>query len=389
MSLVAALGSALADFGVRWAHRPGAAVHLIECYGHDDWLAARDLGAIDAAHVDEHGRQHQVRIAATRVADELARGRTICADVSHAAGVRPLLAELAAWVPGGIEPPFAKLYVSPPGAGFAMHMDAHHVFVIQLRGRKRWRVSEPAVIAPLVGGKLDDGRAVHTWPRDGEPIVDEAGEPIAAPHELHTVELAPGDLLYVPPGAWHATEAIEDTMAISLSPPRAPALRLVMAVLEQELARRARWRRDLFRGPAGAGAVPGSIADALDGCARELAAIVGELDGTLLRRAWAMSALPPRVEPRPAAAGELRPGSMLVHTDPRGFFTIEGAEVLHVVFAGGELELPLDARGFLAELAGRPRLRADEVLRWDPRLAWDGARDLLAGLVEVGLLRIE
>lgn len=385
--LIDVLGAAFAEnFGVRCVHLPGAAVALSGCYSEDDLQALRYVEVVDSAYVDPTGRQHQSRIEPAQIADEIDRGRTICADISHAPAVQPLLEELASWVPNGVEPPFAKLYVSSPGAGFAMHMDAHHVFVIQLSGRKRWQVTDPAAVATMFGGKLAGDRPVHTWPRDGEPIVDEDGEPIPAPTELRTIELAPGDVLYMPPGAWHTTSALTRSMAVSLSPPRAPALRLVLALLEQELTRRGNWRTDLFRGPASAGPLPAGVAATLDHCAKELAEVVGAIDGTLLRRAWAMSALPPLAGSRPGARVALTRSSPLVHADLRGFFTVDARDAVHLVFAGGEVELPAEARGFVLELAKHPSFRADEALRWDPRLSWDEARDLLQELVAVGLL---
>ena len=65
-----------------------------------------------------------------------------------------LSAELAA--PVGV-----NAYATPPAnRGFATHYDTHDVFVLQVAGRKRWRVHEPVVPDPLErqasGGRPDE-----------------------------------------------------------------------------------------------------------------------------------------------------------------------------------------------------------------------------------------
>ncbi len=41
-------------------------------------------------------------------------------------------------------------YITPPqNRGFAPHYDVHDVFVLQVSGRKRWRLHEPIVRHPL------------------------------------------------------------------------------------------------------------------------------------------------------------------------------------------------------------------------------------------------
>ena len=77
-------------------------------------------------------------------------------------------------------------YLSPAAAkGLELHFDFHDVFVLQLDGRKRWRVWEP----------LDRTRQpVRTGPRMPMPTFDELGEPAL------DLTLAAGDCLYLPAG---------------------------------------------------------------------------------------------------------------------------------------------------------------------------------------------
>jgi lysine-specific demethylase/histidyl-hydroxylase NO66 len=81
-------------------------------------------------------------------------------------------------------PTQVNAYVTPPGSqGFAAHEDSHDVFVLQAFGRKRWEVWE---------------RGVRLDPKEAEPLPP-----------THSIELRPGDCLYIPEGAAHAARTQE------------------------------------------------------------------------------------------------------------------------------------------------------------------------------------
>jgi hypothetical protein len=86
-------------------------------------------------------------------------------------------------------------YVTPAGnRGFATHYDTHDVFVLQVAGRKRWRIHPPVVADPLErqpwGGRALEVSAAAT----GDPVIDAV--------------FAPGDALYLPRGWLHSAEAV-------------------------------------------------------------------------------------------------------------------------------------------------------------------------------------
>lgn len=86
-------------------------------------------------------------------------------------------------------------YLSPVAArGLELHFDFHDVFVVQLDGRKRWRVWEPLARTrnPVRGAAKIPG-----------PTFDELGEP------LLDLTLEQGDCLYLPRGFPHAAETVE------------------------------------------------------------------------------------------------------------------------------------------------------------------------------------
>ena len=89
-------------------------------------------------------------------------------------------------------------YITPPqNRGFAPHYDVHDVFVLQVSGRKHWRIHAPVVTDPLDNQNWEKSRAAVAAQAEGEPLID--------------CVLEPGDALYLPRGTIHAAEALGDT----------------------------------------------------------------------------------------------------------------------------------------------------------------------------------
>jgi hypothetical protein len=109
-------------------------------------------------------------------------------------------------------------HVTPPHArGLAPHHDYHDVFVVQISGRKRWVVHEPAVEAPLFR-ELPSGAAVRERAQE-QPVLD-------------TV-IGPGDVLYLPRGMVHAASTEDETsIHISIGVPPLTRYDLVSHFLE-------------------------------------------------------------------------------------------------------------------------------------------------------------
>ena len=135
----------------------------------------------------------------------------------------------------------ANAYCTPAGAqGFAVHHDTHDVLVLQVSGRKRWRIYAPVAELPL---------------KDQRWSADDAAA-VGAP--LHDITLRAGDTLFVPRGWPH--EAISDDAAslhvtVGLHPPtRLDALRAALG----ECADDVEFRRTLDAG----GELPAELARA-------------------------------------------------------------------------------------------------------------------------------
>ncbi|RCV56124.1 cupin domain-containing protein [Marinitenerispora sediminis] len=81
--------------------------------------------------------------------------------------------------------------------GFGVHWDDHDVIVLQVSGRKRWRIYGMTRVAPLYADMEFD----HEAPTD--------------PIDEFTME--PGDILHVPRGCWHAAAASEGEPSLHLT----------------------------------------------------------------------------------------------------------------------------------------------------------------------------
>jgi lysine-specific demethylase/histidyl-hydroxylase NO66 len=148
-----------------------------------------------------------------RVAEELARGATLVLQALHlhwpaaALYCRALEASLGC-------PVQANAYLTPATSrGFAVHHDTHDVFVLQVSGRKSWRVYEPVLELPL---------KQQRWSaRLGDP-----GPPV----DEFTLEA--GQTLYLPRGWPHEATTSEDEslhLTIGLHPTtRMDALRMAL-----------------------------------------------------------------------------------------------------------------------------------------------------------------
>ena len=148
-----------------------------------------------------------------RVAEEFARGATLVLQALHLYWPAAALycRELEKWLGCPVQ---ANAYQTPAAArGFAVHHDTHDVFVLQVAGRKRWRVYEPVLELPLSGQRWS--------PQLGDP-----GEAI------RDFTLEAGDTLYLPRGWPHEATTSQDEslhLTIGMHPPtRLDALRAAL-----------------------------------------------------------------------------------------------------------------------------------------------------------------
>ncbi|MEU4567819.1 cupin domain-containing protein [Micromonospora sp. NPDC023956] len=132
-----------------------------------------------------------------RILEQYADGATLVLQGLHRTW--PALIDLARDLGLAVGQPLqVNAYLTPPGnQGFATHYDTHDVFVLQVDGRKRWRIHPPVLPDPLErqpwGGRADEVSATA----EGAAALD--------------VVLAPGDALYLPRGWLHSAQAQESS----------------------------------------------------------------------------------------------------------------------------------------------------------------------------------
>ena len=97
-------------------------------------------------------------------------------------------------------------YLSPPAAVGVLHFDRQHNFFFQKQGSKRWFVSAKAAVENPYENLVFPG-----VPQSFFDDMKSRGYEIALPRECGriTFELNPGDVLYVPPGFYHAPETLD------------------------------------------------------------------------------------------------------------------------------------------------------------------------------------
>jgi hypothetical protein len=133
-----------------------------------------------------------------RAISAFAAGATVVLQALHQ--THPPLATFCRLLEGELgQPVQTNAYFTPRGSqGLPVHHDTHDVFCLQVAGRKRWLVYEPALELPL--------RDQRYRPELGEP-----GEPML------DLVLEPGDTLYMPRGWLHqALTSDEDSLHLTV-----------------------------------------------------------------------------------------------------------------------------------------------------------------------------
>ena len=197
-------------------------------------------------------------------------------------------------------------YVTPAqNTGFGDHYDVHDVFVLQVEGRKQWRIRPPVHPLPLRDQPWTDHRSSVEQAATREPLIE-------------TV-LEPGDCLYLPRGYLHSATALGEVsthLTIGIHP--WTRQHLAEEVLHVALARAAEdpaLRRSL---PLGVDAAdPGQWAGDLELVRAALLRALGEVDPSDLQPALtrrvrgAQRAAPVRPLAQVRTAGALRPDQQL------------------------------------------------------------------------------
>lgn len=234
----------------RWPERPawshGAPARLGELreLGELDRvfdLASRSRSHLKAILAGRHHETNELDVNHAQALDLYDAGATIACNEIHR--WHPPVADWASKLAQELGLPAhlcgCNLYMSPPEKGLAMHFDDHEVFVVQLAGRKRWR------LAPNRAARFPTRNSGRCF--SGELTLYASGRPPSRMPPGPTVEMKPGSVLFVPRGYWHTTRALEPSISLSFGIRPPTWLALLRDWLSFELIREVDWREPAWR----------------------------------------------------------------------------------------------------------------------------------------------
>jgi len=191
---------------------------------------------LKASSRDRDGWNVETRIQPEQAEKMYRAGMTICASVLDESG--PIGEVIKAYRSGitTAAPPHVNCYYSPDARGYGLHFDTHPVWILQVAGSKHWTVSyEPGVKNPPFNVIFPPGRDRIKLPwitLDRPDVGDRA--------QFMDVQLNPGDVLYMPAGAWHAARADGSSLALTVAMGRIGTLDLLNFIIGQTVSQRLR-----------------------------------------------------------------------------------------------------------------------------------------------------
>jgi ribosomal protein L16 Arg81 hydroxylase len=255
--------------------------------------------------------------------------------------------------------------------GFDVHWDDHDVMVLQVAGRKHWKIYGVTEKFPI-----KNSVEIRSAPPDCDPVWDGL--------------LNQGDVLYMPRGWWHiAIPCDEPTMHLTIGlryPTGLDILRFVTQELEQDV----RMRMDFPLADGG-----GAAADVMKGVGDAVASAIRDpnlLDRFLkLQRAMA--------SPRPAlglpwsATPQVLPesdASVITFATGRGIELENGNDTLSVAFNGKALTFAAEAKPLFDFLAIQPHMSVGDFCnRFAAEYEHETLRQFLADLVKHGVIVVK
>ena len=139
------------------------------------------------------------------------------------------------------------VYGAKPGSGAAWHWDAGANFVVQLAGVKRWHLAENTVV---INPPDRYATTMATIPDRLVGLLPETAKGVA-PEDVHSVDLVPGSVLFVPRGYWHSTECLQESLAVNFTYGQPDHVQVLTRYLAATLRSDVRWR-SLARDPSDA-----------------------------------------------------------------------------------------------------------------------------------------
>lgn len=263
-----------------------------------------------------------------------------------------------------------------PGGSVGPHVDSYDVFLVQGRGKRRWKY--------------------HTRPTEDRRIEPDLDLRILRTFEAQADEvLGPGDMLYLPPSFAHHGVAVSSCLTYSVGF-RSPSAGEVWSSFAAASARQKPEARRLLEDPPFTPASnPGEIPAALLARVRDLVRSLDTSDEAIDR--W-FASFATRLKPgheleAPARAPEpkrllrkLERGAVLARTEEaRWAFLPHGKAGLLLYVGGAEIQVPAEACELARVLSAKRRHEGREL---SALLTNEASHELFARLVAMGALYI-
>jgi bifunctional lysine-specific demethylase and histidyl-hydroxylase MINA len=296
-----------------------------------------------------HARHYSVRFPELRplspALDELARALEF---MLHA----PVTAS-AFWSRGGMRAP--------------VHYDDHDLIVVQLRGDKRWYLAEKPSELP------------NTWTSGGAESLELGAHA--------SIDMHPGDLLYLPRGTLHSVDSDTESLHLSIGFTPLTVREAVIAALDQlsDIDRTLRTTMGgcvpaQFKG-AGMESLAQRTADAVERL-RAACRTPGFMNAALQHRSTRVVASLAAL-PLPAAVPALAVDTELVHTGTAMCHLTASAGRIDFSYPGGHIYLHRGAEQSLLFMVNTPRFRVRDI---PGEIADDVRLSLAAKLLGIGFL---
>ena len=335
---------------------------------------------VKAQGVDQHGAHSEFEIDGATARDTFAAGFTVCAsglDRFHEPFAK--VSASAKWEVGFCGKVSHSCYYSPVGGGFGLHLDNHAVIIIQLEGSKKWWYSsEPSLEWPprnMLASPAEIARLATDYPslRVRSPL----------DMSMKEVNLEPGDILYLPAGTWHRTQAIEASLALTMAWHHVSAADFFLRALRKRLESASAWRRPVRAD------FDGNIVDLIqlvrsDSQCQAFGTLASS-DLSDSELALQLLALLCPLDARNASPAGPIGGRYCFRPDTKCFIV---DKCLFVAAATKTVQLSGDALPLIKRMMGESSFRLEEIVVWDEGLAFDREplQDLFSLLTSAGLL---
>lgn len=103
-------------------------------------------------------------------------------------------------------------FLSPPGKGLDWHRDDHEMFIVQIHGKKSWRVESNGACGDVFAGR----QSLKLKLTASDMSTENLGH---APREYIEVLMTPGSVLFLPRDRAHTTKTLETSLHLVISVP--------------------------------------------------------------------------------------------------------------------------------------------------------------------------